>query len=153
MLRYLRSFSHRFSEQRFVCFFFSYPVATAFADHKYIFWFSYADNVRWTVEVLKILITWPSPPSHHFLAHKYKHVLENLQSLFAKISISCYRASYNDKWEHQLDATIKYIFHLKLVSTCFGRDITHHQEITQLYISANGNIPFKAWKDGIVEIK
>ena len=45
------------------------------------------------------------------------------------------------KWEHQLDATIKYIFHLKLVSTCFGRDIAHHQEITQLYISAYGNRP------------
>jgi len=59
----------------------------------------------------------------------------------------------NDKWEHQLDATIKYIFHLKLVSTCFGREIAHHQEITQLYISAYGNRPFKAWKDGIVEIK
>ena len=36
------------------------------------------------------------------------------------LSISCYRASYNDKWEHQLDATIKYIFHLKLVSTLQG---------------------------------
>ena len=69
------------------------------------------------------------------------------------ISVSCYRASYNGKWEHQLDATITYIFHLKLVSTCFGRDIAHHQEITQLYIPAYGNRPFKAWKDGIVEIK
>ena len=46
----------------------------------------------------------------------------------------------HDKWEHQLDATIKYIFHLKLVSTCFGRDIAHHQEI-QLYISAYCNRP------------
>ena len=59
----------------------------------------------------------------------------------------------NDKREHQLDATIKYILHLKVVSTCFGRDIAHHQEITQPYISAYGNRPFKAWKDGIVEIK
>ena len=56
-------------------------------------------------------------------------------------SISCYRPSYNDKWEHQLDETIKYIFHLKLVSTCFGRDIVYHREITQLYISAYGNRP------------
>ena len=64
-----------------------------------------------------------------------------LQKYILSISISCYRASYNDKWEHQLDATIKYIFHLKLVSACFGRDIAHHQEITQLYISEYGNRP------------
>ena len=49
--------------------------------------------------------------------------------------------AFYDKWEHQLDATIKYIFHLKLVSTCFGRDIAHHQGITKLYISAYGNRP------------
>ena len=47
-------------------------------------------------------------------------MLEFAQVLRMCISISCYRASYNDKWEHQLDATIKYIFHLKLVSTCFS---------------------------------
>ena len=46
-----------------------------------------------------------------------------------------------DKWKHQLDATIKYIFQLELVSTCFGRDIAHHQEITLLYIPAYDNRP------------
>ena len=27
-------------------------------------------------------------------------------------SVLCFRASYNDKYEHQLDAANKYIFHL-----------------------------------------
>jgi hypothetical protein len=34
-----------------------------------------------------------------------------LQSL-SEISVLCFRASYNDKKEHQLDAANKYTFHL-----------------------------------------
>ena len=84
----------------------------------------------------------------------YKHdVLKEKNSSVKCVYYATEHNIYNNKWEHQLDATIQYIFHLKLVSTCFGRDIAHHQEITQLYISAYGNRPFKAWKDGIVEIK
>ena len=65
---------------------------------------------------------------------------QNISAVCLMIQLYKQDIAYN-KWEHQLDATIKYIFHLKLVSICFGRDIAHHQEITQLYIPAYGNRP------------
>ena len=117
-------------------------------------WITKATN---TLSEYVILVAIPLQQRLHERASalRYAHIarLVTVQIELSGMPISCYRASYNDKWEHQLDATFKYIFHLKLVSTCFGRDIAYHQEITQLYISAYGNRPFKAWKDGIVEIK
>ena len=45
-----------------------------------------------------------------------------------------FRASYNDLNEkHQPDAVNRYIFHLCSVSTCFGQNIAHHQEINKMY--------------------
>ena len=53
-----------------------------------------------------------------------------------------FRASYNDLNEkHQPDAVNKYIFHLCSVSTCFGQNIAHHQEISKMYKSAYGVRP------------
>ena len=43
--------------------------------------------------------------------------------------------------KHQPDAVNKYIFHLCSVSTCFGQNIAHHQEINKMYKSAYGVRP------------
>ena len=58
------------------------------------------------------------------------------------ILVLFFRASYNDLNEkHQPDAVNKYIFHLCSVSTCFGQNIAHHQEINKMYKSAYGVRP------------
>ena len=43
--------------------------------------------------------------------------------------------------KHQPDAVNKCIFHLCSVSTCFGQNIAHHQEINKMYKSAYGVRP------------
>ena len=43
--------------------------------------------------------------------------------------------------KHQPDAVNKYIFYLCSVSTCFGQNIAHHQEINKMYKSAYGVRP------------
>jgi len=47
----------------------------------------------------------------------------------------------------------KYIFHLYVFSTCFGRDITHHQEIQNCTNSAMVIVPREVRRDVVEEIK
>ena len=59
-----------------------------------------------------------------------------------QILVMFFRASYNDLIEkHQPDAVNKYILNLCSVSTCFGQNIAHHQEINKMYKSAYGVRP------------
>ena len=47
----------------------------------------------------------------------------------------------------------KYIFHLYVFSTCFGRDITHHQELQNCTHSDMVMVPREARRDVVEEIK
>ena len=47
----------------------------------------------------------------------------------------------------------KYIFHLYVFSTCFGRDITHHQELQNCTISDMVIVPREVRRDVVEEIK
>jgi len=47
----------------------------------------------------------------------------------------------------------KYIFHLYVFSTCFGRDITHHQELQHCKHSDMVMIPRVVRRDIVEEIK
>jgi hypothetical protein len=47
----------------------------------------------------------------------------------------------------------KYIFHLYVFSTCFGRDITHHQELQNCTHSNMVMVPREIRRDVVEEIK
>ena len=47
----------------------------------------------------------------------------------------------------------KYIFHLYVFSTCFGRDITHHQELQNCTNSDMVIVPREVRRDVVEEIK
>ena len=47
----------------------------------------------------------------------------------------------------------KYIFHLYALSTCFGRDITHHQELQNCTHSDMVMVPTEVRRDVVEEIK
>ena len=47
----------------------------------------------------------------------------------------------------------KYIFHLYVFSTCFGRDITHHQELQNCTHSYMVMVPREVRRDVVEEIK
>ena len=46
-----------------------------------------------------------------------------------------------------------YIFHLYVFSTCFGRDITHHQELQNCTHSHMVMVPREVQRDVVEEIK
>ena len=47
----------------------------------------------------------------------------------------------------------KYIFHLYVFSTCFGRDITHHKELQNCTHSDMVMVPREVRRDVVEEIK
>ena len=47
----------------------------------------------------------------------------------------------------------KYIFHLYVFSTCFGQDITHHQELQNCTYSDMVMVPREVRRDVVEEIK
>ena len=47
----------------------------------------------------------------------------------------------------------KYLFHLYVFSTCFGRDITHHQELQNCKHSDMVMVPREVRRDVVEEIK